>query len=153
MNLWNINKLKDDLSNQKVNQRDLLIYYFLTGLLFAIILLPIDPPISHFSPYQAENYIWIDWGVTNFIYLLTIFLCFIANKGSMGNNFLERIISLEIILMIRYFVFFDIPSMIFHIGFLEETAYSDIGNLIFTIISYLIISIRTIQCMYDIQKI
>ena len=153
MNLWNINKLKDDLSNQKVNQRDLLIYCFLTGLLYAIILLPIDPPISHFSPYRADNYNWIDWGVTNFIYLLRIFLCFTANKGSMGNNFLERIISLEIILTIRYFVFFDIPSMIFHIGFLEETAYSDIGNLIFTIISYLIISIRTIQCMYNIQKI
>ena len=153
MNLWNINKLKDDLSNQKVNQRDLLIYYFLTGLVFAIIFLPIDPPISQFSTYQAENYNWIDWGVTSFIYLLTIFLCYIANKGSMGNNFLERIISLEVILSIRYFVFFDIPSIIFHIGFLEETAYSDIGNLIFTIISVLIISIRTIQCMYNIQKI
>ncbi len=151
MNLWNINKLKDDLSNQKVNQRDLFFYYFLTGLLFAIILLPIDDPTFQF--YQAENYDWIDWLVTNFITLLTIFLCYKANKGSMGNNFLERIISLEIILSIRYFVFFTIPSWIFHIIFFQETAYSDIGNLIFNIISFLIVSIRTIQCMYNIQKI
>ena len=151
MNLWNINKLKDDLSNQKVNQRDLFFYYFLTGLLFAIILLPIDDPTYQF--YQAENYDWIDWLVTNFITLLTIFLCYKANKGSMGNNFLERIISLEIILSIRYFVFFTIPSWIFHIIFFQETAYSDIGNLIFNIISFLIVSIRTIQCMYNIQKI
>ena len=151
MNLWNINKLKDDLSNQKVNQRDLFFYYFLIGLLFAIILLPIDDPTYQF--YQAENYDWIDWLVTNFITLLTIFLCYKANKGSMGNNFLERIISLEIILSIRYFVFFTIPSWIFHIIFFQETAYSDIGNLIFNIISFLIVSIRTIQCMYNIQKI
>ena len=151
MNLWNINKLKDDLSNQKVNQGDLFFYYFLIGLLFAIILLPIDDPTYQF--YQAENYDWIDWLVTNFITLLTIFLCYKANKGSMGNNFLERIISLEIILSIRYFVFFTIPSWIFHIAFFEETAYSDIGNLIFNIISFLIVSIRTIQCMYNIQKI
>ena len=151
MNLWNINKLKDDLSNQKVNQRDLFFYYFLIGLLFAIILLPIDDPTYQF--YQAENYDWIDWLVTNFITLLTIFLCYKANKGSKGNNFLERIFSLELILSIRYFVFFDIPCLIFHSAFLEETAYSDIGNLIFTIFSYLIVSIRTIQCINNIQKI
>ncbi len=150
MNLWNIKKLKDDLSNQKVNQRDLLVYYFLFGLLLAIVLLPID---SQYYDYQVEKYNWIDWGVTTFITLTTIFLCFKANKGSMGKNFLERIFSLDIILTIRYLVFFDIPIFIFHSVFLEETAYSDIGNLIFTIISYLIISIRTIQCMNDIQKI
>jgi membrane protease YdiL (CAAX protease family) len=150
MNLWNIKKLKDDLSNQKVNQRDLLVYYFLFGLLLTIALLPID---SQLYDYQVEKYNWIDWGVTSFITLITIFLCFKANKGSMGKNFLERIFSIDIILTIRYLVFFDIPIFIFHSIFLEETAYSDIGNLIFTIISYLIVSIRSIQCMKDIQKI
>ena len=132
MNLWNIKKLKDDLSNQKVNQRDLLVYYFLFGLLLTIAFLPID---SQLYDYQVEKYNWIDWGVTSFITLITIFLCFKANKGSMGKNFLERIFSLDIILTIRYLVFFDIPIFIFHSIFLEETAYSDIGNLIFTIIS------------------
>ena len=42
MNLWNITKLKDDLFNQKVNQRDLLIYYFLFGLIGALLILPVD---------------------------------------------------------------------------------------------------------------
>ena len=58
MNLWNIKKLKDDLSNQKVNQRDLFVYYFLFGLLVAIALLPID---SQLYDYQVEKYNWIDW--------------------------------------------------------------------------------------------
>lgn len=150
MNLWNIKKLKDDLSNQSVNQTDLLVYYFLFGLLLTIAVLPND---SQLYDYQIEKYNWIDWGVTNFITLITIFLCFKVNKGSMGKNFLERIFSLDMILTIRYLVFFDIPIFIFHSIFLEETAFSDIGNLIFTIISYLIISIRSIQCMKDIQKI
>lgn len=57
------------------------------------------------------------------------------------------------ILAIRYFVFFSIPYEIFHVAFLEETAYSDIGNLLSKIIMSLILSIRTIQCMNDIQKI
>ena len=149
MNLWNINKLKDDLSNQKVNQTDLLVYYFLYGLLLALVYMPVD---SLFY-YQAEKYNWIDWGVTSCITLITIFLCYEANKGSRGNNFLERIFSLELILSIRYFVFIDIPCLIFHSALLEETAYSDIGNLIFTLFSYLIVSIRTIQCMNNIQKI
>ena len=150
MNLWNIKKIKDELSNQKVNQRDLLVYYFLTGLLFAFLLLPIDSSILDY--YQDENYNWFDWGVTNFIYLITIFLCYKANKGRRGNNFIERILSIETILAIRYFVFFLIPYEIFHVVFLEETAYSDIGNLLSMIILTFLVSIRSVQCMNDIQK-
>tara|TARA_Y100001978_G_scaffold194482_1_gene201662 strand:+ start:393 stop:845 length:453 start_codon:yes stop_codon:yes gene_type:complete len=149
MNLWNINKLKDDLSNQKLNQRDLLIYYFLTGLLLALAILPVD---SILYDYQTENYKWIDWGFSNLIYLITIFLCYKANKGSSGNNFIERIFSLEILLLIRYIFFFIIPFTIFYIAFLYETAYADIGELISNIILQLILSIRAIQCMNDIQK-
>ena len=150
MNLWNINKLKDDLSNQKVNQRDLLIYYFLYGLTFTLALTPVD---SFLYDYQQENYKWIDWGVTGLIYLVTIFLCYEANKGSRGKNFIERILSVEILLVIRYLFFFIIPYWIFHFTFLEETAYANTWELISTIILELIISIRTIQCMNDIQKI
>ena len=150
MNLWNIKKIKDELSNQKVNQRDLLVYYFLTGLLFAYYLLPIDSTFLYY--YQDENYNWIDWGATNFIYLITIFFCYKANKGRRGNNFIERILSIETILAIRYLVFFLIPYEIFHTVFLEETAYSDIGTLVATIIYSLILSIRSVQCMNDIQN-
>ena len=150
MNLWNINKLKDDLSNQKVNQRDLLIYFFLSGLIAAFLILPVD---SFLYDYRLENYKWIEWGITNLIYLVTIFLCYEANKGGRGNNFIERIFSFEILLFIRYIFFFIIPYGIFYALFLDETAYADIGNLISTILLQLIISIRTIQCMKDIQKI
>jgi len=150
MNLWNINKLKDDLSNQKLNQRDLLIYYFLTGLIIAILIVPVD---SFLYDYRLENYKWIDWGISNLIYLVSIFLCYKANKGSRGNNFIERIFSLEILLFIRYIFFFIIPYVIFYALFLVETAYEDIGSLIASILLQLIISIRTIQCMNDIQKI
>ncbi len=150
MNLWNINKLKDDLSNKKVNQRDLLIYYLLNGVFLAIIILP---SFSIYFFYKEDNSQWIDWFFTNAIYLITIFLSFKANKGSRGDNFIERVFSIEMILVIRYFVFFSIPYEIFHLAFLEETAYSDIGNLLSSIILGLILSIRTIQCMNDIQKI
>ena len=150
MNLWDINKLKDDLSNQTVNQRDLLIYYFLYGLLTSLAILPVDPIYYY---YQEANYKWIDWGTSGFIYLVTIFLAYRANKGRKGNNFIERIFSLEILLAIRYVFFFIIPYTIFSLAFFEETVYSDIGDLISNIIFALIISIRTIQCMNDIQKI
>ena len=150
MNLWNINKLKDDLSNQKLNQRDLLIYYFLTGLIIALLIVPVD---SFLYDYRLENYKWIDWGISNLIYLVSIFLCYEANKGSRGNNFIERIFSLTLLLEIRYIIFFVIPYLIFYVALIEETAYADIVDLISTIILQIIISMRTIQCMNDIQKI
>ena len=150
MNLWNIKKVKDDLSNQKISQRDLLVYYFLSGLLFTIAMIPVD---SIFDYYQDENYKWIDWGLTNFIELTTIFLCYKANKGIKGTNLIERITSLQILLVIRYLVFFLIPYEIFHEVFLEATPYSDIGNLISSIIFVLIVCIRSVQCMNDVQNI
>ena len=149
MNLWNINKLKYDLSNKKVNQRDLLIYYLLHGIYFAII---IAPTLSNSFIYKEFNYIWIHWFFKHAIYLITIFLSFKANKGITGDNFIERVFSIEMILLVRYFVFFTIPYEIFHLALLEETSYSDIGNLVSSIILALILSIRTIQCMNDIQK-
>tara|TARA_B100000886_G_C20296608_1_gene437782 strand:- start:162 stop:617 length:456 start_codon:yes stop_codon:yes gene_type:complete len=151
MNFWNIKKIKNDLSNQNVNQRDLFAYYFLYGLIMALLVFPVD--YNFFIYYQEESFKWIEWGSTNLIYLITIFLCYKANKGSRGNNFIERIFSLEVILTIRYFVFFLIPYEIFHLVFLEETAYSDIGNLFSMIIWSFLVSIRSVRCMNDIQKI
>ena len=87
MNFWNIKKIKDDLSNQKVNQRDLFAYCFLYGLIAAILIFPVDYDL--FFYYQEESSKWVEWGSTNLIYLITIFLCFKANKGSWGNNFIE----------------------------------------------------------------
>ena len=149
MNIWNINKIKDDLSNKKVNQKDLLVYYFLTGLAFAIIVMPVDTVYFY---YQEENFKWVSWACTNIISLLTIILSFEVNKGSRGHNFIERIFSIQVILFIRYFVFFSIPYEIFHSVFFVNTANSDISNLISNIILDLIILIRTVQCMNDIQK-
>ena len=149
MNLWSIAKIKGDLFNQKANQRDLLVYYFLSGLVYAILILPVDSFIYFY--YQKEIYSWIEWGFTNFIFFNRMFLCYQANRGNMGKNFIERIFSLETILTIRYLVFFQIPYEIFHLVFLEETAFSDIGNLMASIIFWMLVSIRSIQCMKDIQ--
>ena len=149
MNLWNINKLKDDLSNKKVNQRDLLSYYLITGLLYATSI----PGESTYSFIQEESYAWILYGISYLIYFITIFLSYKANKGSKGINFVERLFSLEIILFIRYFVFFLIPYEIFHFLTIGEGPTSDLGYLLAGIFFSLIISIKTVQCMNDIQKI
>ena len=149
MNLWNINKLKDDLSNKKVNQRDLLVYYLIGGVLAAFSI----PGESTYSYFQEENYAWILWGVGNLIYFVTIFLSYRANKGSKGNNFVERLFSLEIILIIRYLIFFLIPYEIFHFLTIGEGPSSDLGHLLSGIFFFLIVSIKTVQGMKDIQKI
>ena len=149
MNLWNINKLKDDLSNKKVNQRDLLVYYLIGGVLAAFSM----PGESIYSYFQEENYAWILWGVGNLIYFVTIFLSYRANKGSKGNNFVERLFSLEIILIIRYLIFFLIPYEIFHFLTIGEGPSSDLGHLLSGIVFLLIVAIKAIQGMKDIQKI
>ena len=151
MNLWNIQKLKNDLANRTINQRDLLIYYFLCGIIFALFTSPEE--IKLFDYYQEENYKWIEWGFETILYLLTIFLCYIANEGKNGKNFLERIVSLEVIILIRYLFFFMIPYEIVHSLFFEGGIYSDMSNLIGSISLDLILLIRTFSCMKDIQKV
>ncbi len=151
MNLWNIQKLKNDLANSKINQRDLLIYYFLIGIIFALISSPQE--IKLFDYYQEENYKWIAWGFENILYFLTIFLCYIANEGKNGKNFLERIVSLEVIIAIRYLFFFVIPYEIVHSLFFDGGIYSDMSNLIGSISLDLILLIRTFSCMKDVVHI
>ena len=152
MNFWNIKKLKNDLSNNTVNQRDLFCYYFLYGLLGTLIFLPVDLSFL-FDIYQEATYKWFDWGFSSFITLLTIILCYIANEGKRGKNFLERIISIETIITIRYLVFFIIPYAIFHGLLFEGGIYSDMSNLISTIVFSSILLIRTYSCIKDIQTV
>ena len=151
MNFWNIQKLKNDLANQTINQRDFFLYYLLTGIIFAFLVSPYES--NSFFYYQAEIYKWIDWGFTNIFYFLMIFLCYAANDGKNGKNFLERIVSLEIILAIRYFVFFFIPYEIVHSLFFDGGIYSDLSNLIGTTSFSLILLIRIFSCMKDIQTV
>ena len=152
MNFWNIQKLKNDLASQTINQRDLFGYYFLTGLIGVVLFLPVDMS-SLLNVYQEATYEWIDWGFSSFATLLTIILCYIANEGKRGKNFIERILSIGIILIIRYLVFFVLPYAIFH-GFLFEGGiYSDMSNLIATIVFESILLIRTYSCIKDIQTV
>ena len=152
MNFWNIQKLKNDLSNNTVNQRDLFGYYFLYGLLGTLILSPVDLSFL-FEIYEEETYKLFDWGFSSLTTLLTIILCYIANEGKRGKNFLERIISIEIIILIRYLVFFIVPYAIFHELLFEGGIYSDISNLISTIVFNSILLIRTYSCIKDIQTV
>ena len=151
MNLWNIHKLKNDLANQTINQRDLFIYYLLTGIIVAFFVTPYES--KWFDYYQDESYKWIEWTFTNILYLLMIFLCYVANDGKNGKNFLERIVSLEIIILIRYLVFFLIPYEIVHVLFFDGGIYSDLSNLIGNLSFSLIFLIRTFSCMKDIQTL
>ena len=151
MNFWNIQKLKNDLTNKTINQRDLLIYYCFIGLLTALIASPEE--IKWFDYYQEESYKWVQWGFENILYLLTIFLCYVANNGKNGQNFLERYISIEIIIFIRYFVFLFIPIEIVHSLFFDGGIYSDMFNLIGSISLDLILLIRTFSCIKDVVHI
>ena len=115
MNIWQIKKLKEELANNTISQRNLFLYYLLIGIFAAFLIIPNN---NYYEDYQEVSSQWIQWGITNFVYLLGLFFCYKANKGNLGKNFIDKVISLEIVLAIRYAIFLFLPLTILWVVFL-----------------------------------
>ena len=71
MNLWRIEKLKDELANQTISQRNLFIYYLIVGISLSFLMFP--EGVDLYEDYQGVTFKWIEWVATNVIYLLGLF--------------------------------------------------------------------------------
>jgi len=149
MNFWQIEKLKEELANETISQRNLFFYYLLLGILISSLLIP------NFNPYedfQAVRLPWIEWKITSIVYLLGIYFSYKANKGNLGKNFIDRIVSLEIVLNIRYLIFLFLPLTIVWVIFFDGGIYSDSVQLFNSIVFDVVVTMRTIFCMKDVSN-
>ena len=148
MNIWRIQKLKDELANQTLSQTNLFFYYFIIGILFSLLIIP---NFNYYEDYQEVSSHWIDWISTTSVYLLGLYLCFKANKGDLGKNFIDRVASLEVVLAIRYLIFLYLPLTVLWLIFFEGGIYSDFVLLFNNIILETVVISRVFFCLREIS--
>ena len=138
MIFWNIEKLLNELSSQKLTQKELFSYLFGLTVLENIVSNPFFLEDSYLSPIFE----WFDWGIFLFCSLISVGVCFISNGGNKGNNFIERYISIQFVMTIRYFAFFIFSAIILiFCGFNFE---NDRTSFIFSIVCYFVFTFRGI---------
>ena len=139
MIFWNIEKLLKQLSSQKLTQKELFFYFFGLTLLEILVSNPFLPEES----YLSSIFDWFDWGIFLFCSLVSIAVCFFSNGGNQGKDFIERYISIQFVMTIRYSVFIIFAALIVLLcGFDFE---NDKTSLIFSIICYLVITFKEIS--------
>ena len=139
MIFWNIEKLLKQLSSQKLTQKELFFYFF--GLTFLETIASI--PFLSEESYLSSIFEWFDWGIFVFCSLISIGVCFISNGGNQGKNFIERYISIQFVMTIRYSIFIIFAAfVVLFCGFDFE---NDKTSFIFSIICYLIITYKEIS--------
>ena len=149
MNIWRIEKLKEELANKTISQSNLFFYYLLIGISIAFLMIPNS---NFYENYQEVSSQWIEWGITNFVYLLGLFFCYKANKGNLGKDLIDKVVSLEIVIAIRYLIFLFFPLTIFWAVFFDGGIYSDYIQLFNSIVYEIVVTLRVIFCIKEIAN-
>ena len=138
MVFWDIEKLLKKLSSGKFNQNEFFFYLFGLTLLDTTSSAPLLPKNS----YLSSIFEWFDWGIFLLCSLISLGVCFISNGGNKGKDFIERYISIQFVMTIRYSVFIIFATFIlFFCGFDFE---NDRTNFVFSIVFYLVFTFREI---------
>ncbi len=139
MFFWNIEKLLKKLSSQKLTQKELFFYFFGFTFLETIV----SNPFLSEDSYLSSIFEWFDWGTFLLCSLISIGVSFISNGGNQGKDFIERYISIQFVMTIRYSVFIIFAAIILLLcGFDFE---NDRTSFIFSIVCYLVITVKEIS--------
>ena len=139
MIFWNIEKLLKQLSSQKLTQKELFFYFFGLTILETIV----SNPFLSEDSYLSTIFDWFDWGIFLFCSLVSVGVCFISNGGNQGKDFIDRYISIQFVMTIRYSVFIIFAALIVLLcGFDFD---NERTSFIFSIIFYVIITFKEIS--------
>lgn len=125
MYFWNISALKEDLINNKLNEREDFRY-----LMAMVILLTVGR-----YPFETSNtFDTYSWLIELFIMALGTFICFKANGANDGKYFLQRYLPIAWVTSVKLIVFL-IPTIVALYIVLEilgvvvpdETSLMDVG--------------------------
>lgn len=117
MYFWNIDKLKADLRERQLTERETFKYLMATQLLYGLAMIP----------YIKYN-IWDIYSaiVALLVTFIGVYYIYKCNNGAAGSNLLQRYLALSWVVGIRYSVLLMLPvSIVFYVA--VET-YSDIPN-------------------------
>ena len=117
MYIWKTNKLAEDLKENKVSQTDFKRYYLISSVILSISV--------YFLSIEARPYPVVCFFETVGVIIVTIFglnLIFKANGGDDGKDYLNRVISLSLPVMIKSMVIAFLIGIV--IGILELSGIS-----------------------------
>ena len=138
MVFWDIEKLLKKLSSEKFSQKEFFSYLF--GL--TLIDTTFSAPLLSENSYLGSIFQWLDWGILFLCSLISLGVCFISNGGNQGKDFIERYISIQFVMTIRYCVFIIFAAIILFFCGLDFE--NDRTSFVFSIVFYLVITFREI---------
>lgn len=100
MYFWKVDKLKADLRERSLSESETFKYLFASQVMYGLMMIPF-----------LENNVWDVYLaiVTSLITLVGVFYVYKCNNGAIGNNFLQRYVSLGWVVGIRYVALFMFP--------------------------------------------
>ena len=72
--------------------------------------------------------------------------------GNLGKNFIDKVISLEIVLVIRYAIFLLLPLTILWVVFFDGGIYSDYIQIFNSIVYEIVLTLRVIFCIKEVAN-
>ncbi|MFN8578684.1 MAG: hypothetical protein U0354_17790 [Candidatus Sericytochromatia bacterium] len=147
MNIWNIEKLKNDIKSKNLSEKDKFYYMFINIILFTIVM-----DDSHYNTLKDFT-VWdiISNTSGSIIEIIYIPCAFIANGANKGNDFLGKYFSISFVVSIRFLLLL-IPIVFIYIIFdlfitggsedvknevLDADAYFSISFIIWEIFMYI----------------
>jgi hypothetical protein len=124
MYFWNTNKLIDDLKNERLADRDYKNYYLVSASVTCLMMFAM-----RFSPVVDVVASIIDIVISLMMLIIGMNLCFAANGGNDGNQFLNRLICIflpiGVKLLLAYLLFF----LFIVIGFIFAARFIDANQI------------------------
>ncbi len=146
MYFWKIELLKDDLINNRFDDKSLLPYIILTIFLYTL-----GTEITAYIPYEEVNLLTYLLSFMNVLIPIigTIYI-YKKNGGANGKNFANRYITISFVIGIRFLVYL-IPVMIILICYWNFT-FSEQETIPTTLFEIVVLSLWYIILYYNIAK-
>jgi len=93
LKFFNISSLKSDISSGALTQKEIFSYWLATTILFCLSAAPFG--------YEPSSHLWVYWLLYCAINLIGLRKCYLANGGSSGVAFSDKLVSLGWVVSVR----------------------------------------------------
>lgn len=106
MYFWKIDKLKEDLKKHSLSESESFKYILATSILYSMALIPI-----------LESNMWDVYSaiIMGVLTVYSVYYSYKCNGGAKGKDFLQRFLSLSLVVGIRWLVLIGIPAVIVYL--------------------------------------
>jgi len=104
LKFFNISSLKSDISSGALTQKEIFSYWLATTILLCLGVVPFG--------YEPSSVLWVNWLLCCAINLIGLRKCYLANGGSSGVAFSDKLVSLGWVVSVRGALMLLLPLFI-----------------------------------------